>query len=377
MTANSVPQINQANDYLPPVSTAHALKADGIEQDNGIESSSRTIGARFDPVPDNAEDGAISIRDEGSVNKKYVLQGSEAAKAAGTIDGSTPQDTHHPVSYLPMLDCPFTVQVAVTTPALPTTGRHTHLQKPTVSYVVRPQTLWNAMSIFRSTIVDNQEYFIQQKVYIRITQDHHDILRIGHILEIKSLDPRHVYVRVYWMYRPQDLPLTKQKYHGQSELIATNHMNVVDASRIVQHANVAHWAESSDPLPSRNLFWRQHYNVLTKELSQLQPTCLCGIPLNPDEQTVICTHCQLRMHIGCITRRAAERLNREIKVPNQEITSTTTPSEKRDYHIGLLPPAESNSSYKIVITDFRPLVPQKCQEDAHCLGCGEVLFGLF
>ena len=94
--------------------------------------------------------------------------------------------------------------------------------------------------------------------------DNFDTLRIGHILEIKSLDAFHTYIRVYWMYKPQDLGLAQQ--YEPSELIASNHMDVVAASRIVQGVSVAHRTEASGPVPSGSLFWRQHYNVLTKAL---------------------------------------------------------------------------------------------------------------
>jgi hypothetical protein len=53
------------------------------------------------------------------------------------------------------------------------------------------------------------------------------------ILEIRALDEDHVYARVYWMYWPEDLPKGtycgrniisgRQPYHGQHELIASNH----------------------------------------------------------------------------------------------------------------------------------------------------------
>lgn len=56
---------------------------------------------------------------------------------------------------------------------------------------------------------------------------------VARILEIRAKDEHHVYARVYWMYWPDELPersryngkLVKgrQPYHGQHELIASNH----------------------------------------------------------------------------------------------------------------------------------------------------------
>ena len=50
---------------------------------------------------------------------------------------------------------------------------------------------------------------------------------VARILEIRASDERHVYVRVYWMYRPDELPQGthdgRQAYRGLSELVASNH----------------------------------------------------------------------------------------------------------------------------------------------------------
>lgn len=56
---------------------------------------------------------------------------------------------------------------------------------------------------------------------------------VAKILEVRALDEHHVYARVYWMYSPDELPPNtldnkklvsgRQPYHGQNELIASNH----------------------------------------------------------------------------------------------------------------------------------------------------------
>lgn len=56
---------------------------------------------------------------------------------------------------------------------------------------------------------------------------------VAHILEIRASDEHHVYARVYWMYWPDELPPKtidgkkrikgRQPYHGNHELIASNH----------------------------------------------------------------------------------------------------------------------------------------------------------
>lgn len=56
---------------------------------------------------------------------------------------------------------------------------------------------------------------------------------VARILEIRALDSRNVFVRVFWMYWPDELPAGtvdggksvkgRQSYHGEDELIASNH----------------------------------------------------------------------------------------------------------------------------------------------------------
>ena len=56
---------------------------------------------------------------------------------------------------------------------------------------------------------------------------------VGRILEIRARDEHHVFARIYWMYWPDELPARvrdrkrivggRQPYHGQGELVASNH----------------------------------------------------------------------------------------------------------------------------------------------------------
>lgn len=70
------------------------------------------------------------------------------------------------------------------------------------------------------------------------------------------------------MYRPEDLPNGRQPYHGESELIASNHMAIIDALSVQDTANVIHWDD--DPNKSNwpmkdQLFWRQTLDVEKKK----------------------------------------------------------------------------------------------------------------
>ncbi|VTT62013.1 unnamed protein product [Fusarium fujikuroi] len=90
---------------------------------------------------------------------------------------------------------------------------------------------------------------------------------VARILEIRASDKCHVYARIYWMYRPEELPLGtadggkkvqgRQPYHGVNELIATNH----------RLATVDQWIESDTKEVPKELYWRQTFDFRNLQLS--------------------------------------------------------------------------------------------------------------
>ena len=87
------------------------------------------------------------------------------------------------------------------------------------------------------------------------------------VLEIRAKSTDHVYLRVFWMYRPRDLPQGRLHYHGQNELIASNHMDIIDALTITDGANVMHMKEEDEEATVDGLYWRQKLNVVTGKLT--------------------------------------------------------------------------------------------------------------
>jgi hypothetical protein len=52
------------------------------------------------------------------------------------------------------------------------------------------------------------------------------------VLEVSAFDMEHVYVRVSWLNRPEDLEGGHQDHHGKYELVPTNQMDVVNAQAV-------------------------------------------------------------------------------------------------------------------------------------------------
>lgn len=84
------------------------------------------------------------------------------------------------------------------------------------------------------------------------------------VLEVRALDQEHVYIRVSWLNRPEDLPSGRKKYHGRHELIPTNQMDIIDAMAVNGPLAVRHWDDFEDDattMPEEDqYFWRQTYD---------------------------------------------------------------------------------------------------------------------
>ena len=96
---------------------------------------------------------------------------------------------------------------------------------------------------------------------------------IARVLEVRASSPANVYIRVFWMYWPSELPGGAQHYHGKSELVASNHMEIIDATTISDKADVSHVLEKEDAPTVTGLYWRQKFDFTSKKLSVSQHVC--------------------------------------------------------------------------------------------------------
>ena len=69
------------------------------------------------------------------------------------------------------------------------------------------------------------------------------------VLEVRALDSEHVYIRVAWLNRPEDLSTGRKPYHGKNELIPTNQMDIIDAMAVNGSSDVVQWDEKDDDTP--------------------------------------------------------------------------------------------------------------------------------
>ncbi|KAL9589585.1 MAG: hypothetical protein Q9203_001624 [Teloschistes exilis] len=153
------------------------------------------------------------------------------------------------------------------------------IRTPKVTPVIsiQPEFIWNSLKKYRNFTMNGGHYSVHQyAMFLRhqalLPKERHtpdtngEIPCVARILEVRAKDPQNVYVRLYWLYRPEDLSEGRQTHHGERELVATNHMEIVDALRCVGHVEITHLADDVEP-PETGVYWRQQYNFVLLKLS--------------------------------------------------------------------------------------------------------------
>ena len=140
-------------------------------------------------------------------------------------------------------------------------------------------------------------------------------LWVAKVLEVRAADSQHVYLRVFWLYWPDELPMGRQPYHGANELIMSNAMEIVDAMTVSSAAEVKRWHEDDDDREQDDLgekFWRQFLDVQKLGISKLSMSaltevrrhCICQDFYNPDETMFKCARteqgCGIWNHEKCL-----------------------------------------------------------------------------
>lgn len=202
-------------------------------------------------------------------------------------------------------------------------------------YQVKPTRQWTDMTRYNSFVLHGVKYFREDFIYVAndfsierqkkageamSPEKKSDDYWVARILEIRAGDEHHVYARVYWMYWPYELPQGthdgkktvhgRQPYHGANELIASNHMDIINVMSVTSQAQVKQWYEENEEEIQHALYWRQALDVRTYELSTVELVCSCNTPAHPDNLLVGCIseNCKKWMHEQCIEKDALCRI---------------------------------------------------------------------
>lgn len=166
-----------------------------------------------------------------------------------------------------------------------------------VAFTVHPGSSWDSMRKYKNFIgmiggkktrgpdardcgltlafaVNDKHFGIQDYVYVNNgyvprngeVEDEHQFW-IARVLEVRASDEAHVYLRVYWMYWPEELPRGREYYHGKAELVASNHMEIIDAMTVSDKAEITSVREEDDAPTAIGLYWRQTFDFPTQKVS--------------------------------------------------------------------------------------------------------------
>ncbi|KAM6514290.1 hypothetical protein FALCPG4_015441 [Fusarium falciforme] len=232
-------------------------------------------------------------------------------------------------------------------------GRFQTTQTMDLLYTVEPCKQWLDMTRYNSFVLNGVKYCNEDFVYIandttiqrqKVTNkkpEPQELLPstdywVAKILEIRALDEHHVFARVYWMYSPDEIPANtldgkrrvsgRQPYHRQNELIASNHMDIINVVRVAMPAQVNQWVESDDEQVQDALYWRQALDCRTTQLSSVNLTCKCNPPASPDKILVGSTNdeCEQCLHDGCLVDDVLTRMNKELGTDEPHMSEEST-----------------------------------------------------
>ncbi|CAK4030778.1 ebs-bah-phd domain-containing [Lecanosticta acicola] len=199
-------------------------------------------------------------------------------------------------------------------------------------YSVHPKDKWDKLRKYRKFTVGSESIAIGACVVVVHDEDSEEDEFDMHaqwkakVLEVRALDSEHVYVRLAWLNRPEDLEGGRKDYHGRNELIPSNQMDIVDALAINGQLEVKRWNDTSDDddnhqVDQEQFFWRQTFDFAgSKTFSRLKLICVDNKPHNPDELILQCSAegCRKWMHVKCIAEKAVKAAERESKKKKAE-----------------------------------------------------------
>lgn len=238
------------------------------------------------------------------------------------------------------------------------TGKFKTYDTMDVHYQVDPARKWADMTRYNSFVLNGVKYFSEGFIYVANessidrqkaspnreggVKKKSDEDWVARILEIRASDEHHVYARVYWMYWPDELPQHtldgkkmpqgRQPYHGQMELIASNHMDMINVVSVTSQAQVNQMIEDNDDDIQSSLYWRQAFDVRTAELSSVELVCECGQPANPDKTLIGCSNtkggCGKWLHLDCLIHDVLMRVYENLGKTKPHITQAALKDEK-------------------------------------------------
>ncbi|XP_071698906.1 chromatin remodeling protein EBS-like [Rutidosis leptorrhynchoides] len=149
-------------------------------------------------------------------------------------------------------------------------------------------------------------------------EDLDDPLYVARVVKLEKDRDENVNVYVRWYYRPEDSKVGRRNFHGEKELLLSDHYDWQSAYAIVGKC-VVHSLTSYKALKiikEEDYFSRFEYRPFVSKGLGMSPKnvdvyCRCGLPYNPDENMVGCDGCGDWFHFTCVDLTYEEAINRK------------------------------------------------------------------
>ncbi|KAI4648722.1 uncharacterized protein J4E79_009793 [Alternaria viburni] len=342
-----------------PNSTMARKRKVADEKPTSNGSTPQPNGAKKRKIDWSTVDKDLSFKITAVTVRKHKKPSKSAKSKQGAVNGG----------HVSEFDAPLDAETTQPNP-------YPKTQLPELHVKIKPALYWEAMRRYRRFTVNGEEFEVGQMIFVKKSEE--DKIAegpgtiehwIAKVLEVRGGDPEHVFLRVYWAYRPEDIPGGRQAHHGDSELIVSNHMDIIDALSVDSSADVVYWDDDPESLDLKTdqLFFRQSYDITKRansQLSKMKTYCIDKKPCNPDELLLQCPQCSEWLHADCLKKRALQDAAPQLKKrgrPSQVQASTTLDARIK---------AQDNKA-RLTILERRGGKPKrKWDVDILCLVCG-------
>jgi len=240
-------------------------------------------------------------------------------------------------------------------------------------YEVQPVDKWESLRKYKRFTVGSESMSTGQCILVRC--DESDDGNVdpqrewkAKVLEVRALDTEHVYLRVAWLNRPEDLASGRKDYHGKNELIPTNQMDIIDGAAVNGTFEIVKWDDSDEGdavIDEDQYFWRQTFDYVdTRAFSKLRIICVDNAPQNPDEMIIQCSHedCRKWLHMKCIAERAVQEAAGDItaakKKTNKKKNSRSVSASTDTTSSAVATAAQGSSTVEVFVKGL-PVDPGK------------------
>jgi hypothetical protein len=180
---------------------------------------------------------------------------------------------------------------------------------------------------------------------------------IAKVLECRASDEESVWLRIVWLYRPEDAVDLggegRKPWHNTNELIASNHMQLVEAVNCNGKVNVKEWkVDATAELTNKDFVWRQTLDILAppkQRFSKIETYCVCAEPADLSKglsgSMVQCTNsaCAGWLHTACLCEAAEKKAQEDIDAKKAQADADVIPAPSVQQPSVATPALDSNT----------------------------------